>query len=595
MTGTGYMRTWMAALACGLALHAVVPAAHAKPDPAKVLRVAFEGADDGFDLVRSNSNLYSTWVAQAIFETLLTYDYLARPVRLVPGTAEAMPEISADGKTYVFRIRKGIYFSPDPVFKGGKRELTAADYVYTIKRILDPKNRSSQAGAFEGKIVGMDEAVAAAKESGKFDYVKPVAGLEATDRHTLTIRLTAPDQTFDLLLTHATAAAVALEVIDHYGTESGMHPVGTGPYMLTQYVPRSKVALEANPHYRGFAWDFKPSGDKWDEHVIKEMNGKQMPRIGRVEVAIIEEEQSRWLAFSSGQMDLDRIPDTAVRNAMEKGRLKPEFAARGIRHYALVNPDVVRTFFNFRDPMVGGYSKEKIALRRAIAMSYNVEEEITQVRIGQAVKVHSRVPAGVLGHDPTYRRSIAYDPDLANRLLDHFGYSKGTDGFRNQPDGKPLVIRIHSAPTSRDQTMMEIWKRSLSKLSLRTEFPVSSFADNLKAASRCEIMMASFGGTASIPDGSDFLDVYYGPNAGQGNLGCYQSEAYDALYQKARLLSDGPERQAIYTQMFRQLEADTVEVTQVSRIRNWLAHPWVKGYKQHPFMYNNWMYLDIEK
>jgi ABC-type transport system substrate-binding protein len=590
----------MAALACGLALHAVVPAAAAPAaapaaDPDKVLRVAFEAADDGFNLVRSNSNLYSTWIAQAIFENLLTYDYLARPAKLVPGAAEAMPQVSEDGKTYVFRIRKGVHFSPDPVFKGAKRELTAADYVYTIKRIHDPKNRSSQYGAFEGKIAGMDELVKEARATGKFDYDKLLAGLEATDSHTLTIRLNAPDQTFNMLLANATTGAVAREVIEHYGMDSGQHPVGTGPYMLKQYTPRSKVVLEANPHYRGFTWDFQSSGEKWDEHVIKEMQGKRMPRIGRVEVAIIEEEQSRWLAFSSGQMDLDRIPDTAVRHALDKGKLKPDLAARGIRHYPLVNPDVVRTFFNFRDPVTGGYAKEKIALRRAVAMAFNVDEEINQVRNGQATKVHSRVPVGVLGYDPSYRRSIAYDPALANKLLDRFGYKKGADGFRTMPDGKPLVIRIHSAPTTRDQTLMEIWKRSLDKIGVRAEFPVSSFADNLKAASRCEVMMASFGGTASIPDGSDFLDVYYGPNAGQGNLGCYQSEAYDALYRKARLLPHGPERQAIYTQMFRQLEADTVEVTQVSRIRNWLAHSWVKGYKQHPFQYNNWVYLDIEK
>ncbi|MBC7500827.1 MAG: heme-binding protein, partial [Herminiimonas sp.] len=105
--------TSMAALACSLALQ--VPAG-AKADPNKVVRVTFEAADDGFDVQLRNS-VYSTWVGEAIFENLLTYDYVARPVKLIPGTAEAMPEVSADGKTYVIRLKKGIFYTPDAAFK----------------------------------------------------------------------------------------------------------------------------------------------------------------------------------------------------------------------------------------------------------------------------------------------------------------------------------------------------------------------------------------------------------------------------------------------------------------------------------------------
>ncbi|HEX2531009.1 MAG TPA: heme-binding protein, partial [Burkholderiaceae bacterium] len=99
-------------------------------DPSKVVRMAFSASDDGFDMVRT-VNYYSGWVSEAIYETLLTYDYLARPAKLVPKTAEAMPDVADGGKTYTFRIKKGIHFAPDPVFKGIRRELTAHDYAYT--------------------------------------------------------------------------------------------------------------------------------------------------------------------------------------------------------------------------------------------------------------------------------------------------------------------------------------------------------------------------------------------------------------------------------------------------------------------------------
>jgi ABC-type transport system substrate-binding protein len=582
----------LAATACGFALQGSV---HAKADPDKVLRIAFEQGDNGFDMQRVSS-LYSTWVAEAIYETLLTYDYLARPAKLIPNVAEAMPDASADGKTYTFKIRKGIYFTPDPAFKGVRRELVAADVAYTLKRIMDPKTRSPQAGSFEEKVVGLDALARAAKKSGKFDYDTPVAGLQMPDRHTLVVRLNEPDPTMLHLLANSHMGIVAREVIEFYGEDSGLHPVGTGAYLLKQYVPGSKIVLEANPDYRGFVWDFKSSGSAEDDRIARDMKGKQMPQVGRVEISIIEEDQSRWLAFDSGQIDLTELSDNASPKVLDKGKLKPEFQAKGINVSRFIGPNIAYTFFNFRDPIVGGYSLEKNALRRAIAMSYRVQDEITQVRFGQAVRAQSVIPPGVVGHDPSYRNSIVYDPELAIKLLDRFGYKKGPDGYRTMPDGKPLTLRIRSAPTTREKALMEIWKRSLDRIGVRAEFPVSSFADNLKAAYKCELMMWGLGSTAGIPDGMDFLDSYYGPNAGRGaNRNCYESPVYDDMLRKARVMPEGPERQAMYSKMARQLEADTVITLNLWRYRNWLSQGWVKGYKKHPILYGDWRYLDVEK
>ena len=141
-------------------------------DPNKVIRHVFPAAETGFDPA-AVQDLYSATIEQAVFETLLTYDYLARPSKLVPLTAEALPEITDDGKTYTLHVRKGIYFIDDPVFKGKRRELTAADYAYALKRLIDPKIRSPWAWLVEGKIVGLDELAEAAKKTGKFDMLAP--------------------------------------------------------------------------------------------------------------------------------------------------------------------------------------------------------------------------------------------------------------------------------------------------------------------------------------------------------------------------------------------------------------------------------------
>ena len=149
---------------------------------------------------------------------------------------------------------------------------------------MDPANVSPQSGDYEGKIVGLDEAVQAARKGGKFDYAAPIAGMQALDRYTLRYQLKQPDYNFLFLMADTSSAVVAREVVEHYGSNSGRHPVGTGPYMLKQYVPRSKIVFVANPDYRGQVWQFESDGSEWDERIAREMRGKTLPQIGRVEV-----------------------------------------------------------------------------------------------------------------------------------------------------------------------------------------------------------------------------------------------------------------------------------------------------------------------
>lgn len=560
----------------------------------KIVRQAFEAADDGFDMAKTQ-NFYSGWVSEAIFEPLLSYDYLARPARLLPLTAETMPEVTEQGKVFTFKIKPGIYFAPDPAFKGKKHELTAQDYIYTFKRLLDPVNRSPNASFIEGKIVGLDDVAAKAKKSGKFDYDAPVAGLKALDKYTLRIELKATDYNFLYVVAYGGFGAVAKEVIEAYGDQTGLHPVGTGPYMIEKYLPRSKIVLTANPEFRGYTWDFKSTGSARDEEIVKQMKGKKMPQVGKVDISIIEEEQSRWLAFQDSQLDIDKLPQSAATAALDGVALKPELVNQGIKMDRVTDAGITFTIFNMRDPAVGGYTKEKIALRRAIGMAYSHEDEIAQMRLGQAIRSEMIIPKDIVGYDPAYRSSLAYDIKLANKLLDHFGYKRGADGYRNNPDGSPLIIKKTVEPAAIYKVQSEIYKRGLDKIGLRIEFPVSNFADNLKAASACKLNMWGGAWNADFPDGENFLQLLYGPKAGAGNHACYESPAYDALFRKAVSLPLGEERNKVYAQMNRQVEADTPWIVHTSRIRSWLYRPWIMGYKKHPILHSDWAFIDVEK
>src|SRR5436190_3862668 len=416
----------------------------------KILRVTFQAAETGFDPVRV-TDYYSGMIVEAVYDTLLSYDYLARPAKLVPRAAASMPQVSADGKTYTFKIKKGIYFTDDPSFKGKRRELTAQDFAFAWRRFFDPKYRAPYAFLFTGKIVGLDALGEQAKKTGKFDYEAPVAGLKTPDRYTLVVRLTEPDVNFEQVLAFPLTSAVAREVIDAYGEESPAHPVGTGPFYLKRYVRSSKIELAVNPGFRGMTWNFDPGDNPRFKQIAERMQGKKLPAIDAVEISIMEETQSRWLAFQRGETDIEyQLWDVSPTFMTDDGKLKPEFERRGIKLDRTVDPEIIYMYFNMQDKIdgqpnpVGGFGKERMALRRAIMMAYKVDDQIRIIRKGQAVRAQYRIPPGVAGHDPQYRSSIPYDPRAANALLERYGYKKGADGYRRQPEGQALVIRYTS-------------------------------------------------------------------------------------------------------------------------------------------------------
>jgi ABC-type transport system substrate-binding protein len=580
------------AAVAAMCLLLATPAATWAADPNKVLRVAFDTEETGFDPAKVTDN-YSSAVLLEVMECLLTYDYLARPAKLVPLTAESLPEVTDNGKTYLIHVRRGIYFHPDPAFKGQKRELTAADYAYSIKRFMDPRNRSPWRFLVAGKIVGLDE-LAKKAEHGAFDYDAPVRGLELVDRYTLRIRLNATDFNFSFILAMPSLSAVAREVIEAYPEDTNAHPIGTGPYILTNWVRKSKMVLEANPEYREVIWDFQGSDDPRDKAAVAAMKGKRIPQIGRVEISVVAEEQSRWLAFEHAELDyIDRFGQFAP-IAIPDNRLAPSFAARGISLDRSVEAEITYYGLNMQDPVLGGFGLEKIALRRAILLSFDIDQEIRVIRKGQAIALESPVPPGVVGHDPHYRSIIRYDPVLANALLDYFGYKKGSDGYRNNPDGSPLTIVLTSEPVAISREYDELWKKNLDAVGLRFASNKSPFSDNVKAARACQLALWGSAWVADYPDGEDFMQLLYGPNSHESNNSCYQSAAFDKLFETMQRMPDSPERNRLFDLMSRQMEVDGVWRMGVARYRNVLVYPWVLGYRYHPIMYGIFQYLDLD-
>ena len=574
----------------------VAGAAVAQPDPNKVLRVSFPIAETGFD-PQAGGDAYSTYVNRAIFEPLYQYEYLTRPYKLVPNTAVALPEISADGKTWTIRVRRGIFFAADPVFKGQRRELTAQDYVYAIKRILDPKVRSNSLNVIEGRFAGADAVVAKAGETGKFDYDATIEGLQAPDRDTIRFKLNFPDYELLANLTTTALSAVAREAIEAYGDGSGWamaHPVGTGPYRLKDWRRGQRIVLEPNPGFRDER--YPEATDPADRALTQKLRGRRLPLIGQIEISIIEESNPRLLAFAQKQLDFLAVPVDLVPNVLDPGhRLKPEFAKQGVTLWRDVQPAITYMYFNMDDAVVGTLAPEKIALRRAVALAYDVDEEIRVIRQGQGLPATQLIPPGMSGHDPALDARARHNVAAAKALLDKFGYKdRDGDGFREAPDGRPLTIRMASSTTALDRQIDELWQKSMNSAGLRVEFVKQKWPDLLKAARLGQLQTWRLGNISFTPEGFSFYGLLYSKHAGFSNFARFSLPEFDRLYEKSRSMPDSPERTRELRRMAELVSAYAPWVLLAFRYENVIVQPWVLGFKYNPTYQYPFLYLDID-
>jgi len=542
-------------LAAALVLATAAPAALAAD---KVLHAFLSTGETGLDPAVA-SDLASLSLLENLFEPMLRYDYEARPVRLAPSSLRDMPTSDASGTVWTFHLKPGMFFSDDPAFNGKKREVTAADYKFAIERLLDPVLKSPWSFMFEGKL----------------------ADLRTLDKHTLRLTLKEPDPSLLFYLALPATGAVAKEVTDAYGSQVGNHPVGSGPFVIEEWKRSDKITLAANKGYH----------QVW--------RGKHLPLVDKVEVKIMEEYQSRVLGFLNGEFDyIEQVPesmrDMVLDPASATPVLKKDLAARGM----VLSPfPVLQTYYmwmNMEDPVIGGYSKEKIALRRAIALGYNSPEDITLLKKGLAIPAQSPLPPNVLGYDPAYRSPISYNPKLARALLDRFGYKVGGDGFRTMPNGQPLALVMHSEPTMVGRLRDELWRKNLNALGIRVSFKTDKKTEIIKASRLGKVQMFETNWIADFPDGDNFYQLLWGPNSGRANYARFNLPQYNSRYEKARQLSDGPERNALYRELNQLIHAYNPWVLLIHPISADIQQPWLKNYNRHPVELTNWRYLDIE-
>ena len=558
-------------------------------DPSKVLRLGFADVE-GMDPHQSTDS-YSQAIQRSIFEGLYEWDYLSRPTKLFANTAVALPDITDSGKTWTIRVKPGIFFTDDPAFGGKPRELVADDYVYSLKRFLDPALRFGGNPLITDAIVGARPLVDAARQPGaKFDYDAAIEGLRALDRYTLRLRLNEPN--YPLIQGYLVTLAIARDVVEAAQGDIRTRAVGTGPYRLKEWKQGSRIVLEANPNYRTLS--FPKSADPAHADLVRSMKGKNLPQIGVIEVSLIAEELPLLLEFERGKLDYVEFTTDVATRLLIDGNLKPELARRGTRYFPIPRSYTSFVYFNLDDPQLGGMSREHIALRRAIALGFDTASLAKTVYGGLALPLNQIVPPGVTGHDAKLSTKSLYDSAAARALLDRFGYEKrDREGFRTNPNGTPLMLTMLTRPDRDTRDAETLWKKNMEAIGLRMQFREVPFQDMQKEAFAGNYQLLhglSWGGS---PLGIALFRQLYGKEPPAMNKSRFRFTDYDEAMEQYMRMPTEQEQLPSAKKMSELALMYAPMVPTVVRLVTGFSQPWLMGCYPSPF-WTYWKYYDID-
>lgn len=549
----------------------------------KVLNLAVTAEVKGMDPIFANDRYSSNEVAR-VYEGLFEYHYLKRPYQLIPNLAAEMPTVSEDGLTYTIKILPGVKFHDSEAFPEGKgRELVAEDFVYSLKRLADPKLQGLGWWLLDGKVVGLNEWRDKHTELPEVNYDEKVEGLQAIDKYTLQFKLTKPFPQFLYSLAMPFTFVVPREAVEKYGSEFLNYPVGTGPFVLPRFTQSNKIEYVKNPNFREKFYPTEAAQEFIDAGYLKDA-GKKLPLVDRIVINVMTESQPRWLNFQKGRVDYIDIPkdnfDAVV--TPDQG-LADELKLKGID--LMISPSLDVTYTAFNHDMEIFRNKK---LRQAMSLAFDREGSNKLFYNGTALVAHSPVPPGVAGYMPDFVNPyVTRDVEKAKKLLAEAGF----------PEGKGLPEFQYDCPSSTVARQIgEYFKIQMAEIGIQIRVVTNPWPELLRkiTSRQAEIWGIAWG--ADYPDAENFLQLLYGPNKSPGANGSgYDNAEFNELYKKAAVMQDTPERTALYEQMVKLVAEETPWIYGFHRQSYTLKHGWLKNYVPSDFDAGQAQYLNIDK
>ena len=473
-----------------------------------------------------------------VYETLLEYDYTARPYRLIPGVATTLPEISSNGQVYAFHLDPAARFQPDPCFgvnaDGTPRDraVTAHDFIYALQRLADHKTASGGAWLVLDNIRGMRAFADRSAGHEPTDYLREIEGLRALDDHTLRIELTRPFPQFAWLLAMNYTAATPREAVEKYGSSFGEHPVGSGPYRLASWRRNYEMIFERNLAWRG-----------WRTGPAAAIAGSPEAPIDRLVYRIMDDPATQWLAFLAGELDFqgEITRDNWDAVVDDQSRLRPELEQKGFHLSGAPTLEIFYIGFNMEDPVLGPNKKLRQALN--CAFDSTAWEKFLNNRVTRA---DGAVPPGAVGY-ASAPSAYTFNLPFARQLLAEAGYPEG----RDPKTGRRLVLTLDIGQTTQEaRESTELLSAFFDRIGIELQPQFQTLPTFLRKVSKKESQMFRLEWFGDYPDAENFLQLFCSTKTSPGpNRSNYVNPAFDRLYEKSCTTTDEPRRLELYRQM----------------------------------------------
>ena len=532
----------------------------------KTYKHSMSGISGSLDPIKA-SDKYANTAVLAVFDTLYSYKYLARPYEIKPNLAVSLPVVTNNGKTYTIQIKPGNFFHNHQSFVNDiGREVTATDFIYSLKRNFDPALNSTGKWLWRDYILGLQEWA----ESGA-DYDEKIDGLLELDKYTIQINLHKPYPQLIHTLAMGYAAIVPREPAEFYGNEFGINPIGSGPFILKSF--DSGIAkLKKNPSYRHEPINLEYEG--YDPVIhrgfdLSMINKKSPPFVENLEIHFITETMSKWLSFNKGnEIQYATIPAQLSNQVLESKqpiKVKNEIANKYNYNH---NSELGFAYFGFNMNSENfGYSSDPVQnekntnLRCAIRKAHNWSQRNEAFYFGIGNVFPGVIVPGTYDYEKDFsKNSVMYDLEEAKQLL-----QKGGWDAENLP-----VFEYHAVGSVQHQRIYEQTRGFLMQLGYPVDKVIFkqyiNFGELNKSVDNGLAPFFFMSWNMDYPDAQNTLQMFYGPNKPPGsNKFAFDNKSYDELYEQALSLPETIQRKKIFSNLNQMVVDECVIISGINR------------------------------
>ena len=438
-------------------------------------------------------NLENIWATTHLFNGLVQ---LNDSLEVIPDVAEQW-NVSADGLVYDFKIREDVYFHKHPAFGNKKtRRVTASDFVYSLKRLLDPQLASPGAWVLQN-----------------------VKNIKAKNDRQLTITLKKAFPAFLGLLSMRYCSVIPHEIANLNGVDFRKNPIGTGPFAFKNWEENVKLVLRKNPLY--FERDEK---------------GEALPYLEAVAITFVPDKQSEFMLFLQGKLDLLNSLDNSYKDELltQEGQLSEKYKYKiSLQKGPYLNTEYLGFYLDSPSSII-----QSPAIREAINIGFDRKKMMTYLRNNIGFEGDKGfIPKGLPGHPEN--RLLAYQPEKAAALVKNF----------EKQTAKKARITLATDPNYVD--LCEYIQRELQKIGISIEVDVMPPATLKKARSLGKLEMFRSNWIADYPDAENYLSLFYSKNLSPSgpNYTHFKNDTFDSYYQDSFMINDADKRSKHYKTM----------------------------------------------